>query len=67
MPKTKTKLKTDLLCTRLTPEIKSIIGHIAAQEGVNSSEWVRKLIIKELRALDVLQTQFYIPTIEKEE
>ncbi len=67
MPKTKTRNKSDLLCTRLTPEIKSLINHVAAQEGVNSSEWVRKLIIKELRELDALQTQFIIPTIEKEE
>ena len=66
MPKTKSGSKTDLLCTRLTPEIKGIIAQTAAQEGITSSEWLRNLIIRELRAVNMLPTIFRVPTIDKE-
>lgn len=67
MPRTKAGRKSDLLCTRLTPEIKTIIAQTAAQEGITSSEWLRNLIIRELRSVDVLPTVFRVPKIEKEE
>ena len=67
MPRTKAETKTDLLCTRLTPEIKKIISRTAAQEGITSSEWLRNLIIRERRSVDVLPTVFRVPDIEKEE
>jgi hypothetical protein len=41
--------KTKLLATRVTPRISRIIKAIAASEGLYAYEWVRKVIIKELK------------------
>jgi len=49
MPRTETEAKTRLVCTRLTPIIGSVVFQQAAQEGLTPSEWIRNLIIKELR------------------
>jgi len=49
MPKTGSETKTRLVCTRLTPTIEGVASQQASQEGLTTSEWVRNLIIKELR------------------
>lgn len=49
MPRTKTETKTKLVCTRLTPTIGRVVFQQASQEGLTPSEWIRSLIIKELR------------------
>jgi len=67
MPKTKSSTKTDLLCTRLTPEIKDLISQIAAQEGITTSEWLRNLIIRELKTVEVRQPLFRVPLLDREE
>lgn len=54
MPRTETEAKTKLVCTRLTPIIGSVVFQQAAQEGLTSSEWIRNIIIKELRERQVL-------------
>jgi len=41
--------KTELLTTRVTPHIKSIIIQITQREGLDVSEWLRNLIVNELR------------------
>jgi predicted TIM-barrel fold metal-dependent hydrolase len=42
--------KTKLIATRVTPRISKIIKAVSASEGLYASEWVRKVIIQELRA-----------------
>ena len=49
MPRTSFDAKTSLVCTRVTPYIKQILEQQASREGLTASEWVRNLIIKELK------------------
>ncbi len=65
MPRTKALKKTELLCTRVTPEIKNRIQVAASREGLSSSEWVRNLILGELKATDSLPDLLRVPIIEK--
>ena len=67
MPRTKALKKTELVCTRVTPEIKSKIQVVASREGLSPSEWVRNLILAELKATDSLPDLLRVPTIEKSE
>ena len=64
MPKTGSETKTKLLCTRVTPSIEEIILQQAMQEGLNMSEWLRNLIIKELRERKAIQTTFRLPSVK---
>jgi len=66
MPKTKSETKECIVYLRLTSTIKSLITYQAAQEGVTPSEWLRKLVIKELRERDALSSTFRVPEITKE-
>ncbi len=66
MPKTRTGAKSDLLCTRVTTPIKEIIGQQASMEGLTPSEWLRNLIVKELRARNALPVVFKLPEIKEE-
>jgi hypothetical protein len=63
MPRTSFDAKTSLVCTRVTPYIKQILEQQASREGLTASEWVRNLIIKELKAEDLLQMVFKTPKI----
>jgi len=65
MPKTSFEPKTSLVATRVTPYIKEIIEQQASREGLTSSEWVRNLIIKELKAEKLLQMVFKTPKIRE--
>ncbi len=65
MPKTSYDAKTSLVATRVTPYIKEIIEQQASREGLTSSEWVRNLIIKELKAENLLQMVFKTPKIRE--
>jgi post-segregation antitoxin (ccd killing protein) len=66
MPKTTTDTKIKLLCTRVTAQIEEVILQQASQEGLNVSEWLRNLIIKELRERQALPKVLRFPEIEKE-
>lgn len=61
MPKTKAETKDAIIYLRLTSKIRSQIDYQAAQEGVTTSEWLRKLVIKELRERNALPTTFRMP------
>ncbi|MEE8323599.1 MAG: hypothetical protein V3V81_01480 [Candidatus Bathyarchaeia archaeon] len=65
MPKTSFEPKTALVATRVTPYIKVIIEQQASREGLTSSEWVRNLIIKELKAENLLTMVFKTPKIRE--
>jgi hypothetical protein len=53
--------KTKLIATRVTPRIRRIIEFVAVSEGLYTSEWVRKAIIKELKNSKLLTTRIKHP------
>lgn len=65
MPKIKTKRKSVIVTTRLTPEIKNSIDQASSQEGISSSEWMRNIIVKELRTRDLLPVTYILPEIDE--
>ncbi len=67
MPRTKALKKTELVCTRVTLEIKNRIQVAASREGLSPSEWVRNLILGELKATDSLPDLLRVPTLEESE
>ena len=67
MPKTSFEAKTSLICTRVTPNIKDIIEQQASREGLNPSEWIRNLIIRELKNENLLQMIFKTPKIRRKD
>ena len=54
MDKTTSKPKSVMLATRVTPLINDIVNQMAKREGLNKSEWIRNLIIAELKRSKVL-------------
>lgn len=66
MPRTKAVRKSVLFCTRVTPEIRNMIDVVASRVGLSPSEWVRHLILVELKENDCLpDLLFRVPTIEE--
>ncbi|MFW5946470.1 MAG: hypothetical protein ACOCSJ_02150 [Candidatus Natronoplasma sp.] len=49
MPKTSGERKTEMVATRLTPPLKQAVKKEAQREGRDISEWLRNLLIEELR------------------
>lgn len=66
MPRTESDTKDALVCTRVTPYIKDIIEQQASREGLTPSEWIRNLIIKELKNENLLQMVFKTPRMREE-
>lgn len=66
MPKIKSETKDSIIYLRITNNIKSLITYQAAQEGITPSEWLRKLIIKELRERNALTPAFKVPQLPNE-
>jgi len=58
MPRKSGDKKSDIVATRLTPSVKRIVEHEAHSEGVDTSEWIRNLIIQELNRRGVLSRKF---------
>jgi hypothetical protein len=56
--------KTKLIATRVTPRIFRIIKAVAASEGLYASEWVRKVILEELKESKLLKTSINHPMFE---
>jgi len=46
MPKSKADLKSTLISTRVTPDIKTMVLKEALAEGLTISEWLRFMIIR---------------------
>lgn len=63
MPKIDGEIKTSLVSTKVTSRIKEIIIQQASREGITTSEWLRKLIIKELKHENLLSVVFKTPKI----
>ena len=54
MPRKSSNPKTVLIATRVTPKIKNIMIQMAHREGLSVSEWLRNLIVTELKKNDAL-------------
>jgi hypothetical protein len=63
MPRIEGETKDSLISTKVTPRIKEIIVQQASREGITASEWLRKLIIKELKNEDLLPIVFKTPKV----
>lgn len=61
MKNSELKLKSALLVTRVTPRVKDVIEHEARAEGLDVSEWMRNLIIEELKRRGVLRAGLMSP------
>lgn len=61
MPKKTSTPKNVLLATRVTPRIRDIVVQMAYREGLNISEWLRNLIIMELKRNEALPTVLRSP------
>ncbi|MBO3810233.1 hypothetical protein KEJ25_05715 [Candidatus Bathyarchaeota archaeon] len=57
MPKKKTPIKRVTLSVRLTQQVKSLVEDVAYMEGLTASEWVRILVMEELKRRGVLKAQ----------
>ena len=62
MPRTDSETKAALLTTRVTPQIKDVVEQQASREGLTSSEWLRNLVIRELKRENLLPTVFKVPS-----
>lgn len=51
------------MATRVTPRIKELVEQMAYREGLNVSEWVRNIIINELKRTQMLSNQIREPKI----
>ncbi len=66
MPQKTGTPKTVLLATRVTPRIRDIVVSMAVREGLNVSEWMRNLIIMELKRSEALPNFIRAPTFDLE-
>ena len=66
MPKKTSSPKNVLLATRVTPGIRDIVVQMSQREGLNVSEWLRNLIILELKRSQALPTTIRSPDLNLE-
>jgi len=66
MPRKTGTPKNMLLATRVTPRIRDIVVQMAQREGLNVSEWMRNLIIMELKRAEALPNVLRAPIIRME-
>ncbi len=59
--------KTELLAVRVTPRIKEIAVQAAHGEGVDVSEWLRNLVVSELKKRGTLTTILMAPGLKEGE
>jgi len=61
----KSNRKTTQLSVRVTPRIKEIVVQVANNEGLDVSEWLRSLIVAELRRRNALPAILRIASLEE--
>jgi len=66
MPQKSGTPKNVLLATRVTPRIRDIVVQMAHREGLNTSEWLRNLIIGELKRNEALPNVIRAPNFKLE-
>lgn len=67
MPRIEGDTKGELLCTRVTSAIKEAVLHESQIEGLTPSEWLRNLIVKELKERGALQRVYRFPRLNRSE
>jgi len=65
-PKKTGSPKNVLLATRVTPAIRDIVEQMSHREGLNVSEWLRNLIILELKRSQALPSTLRSPDLKLE-
>ena len=65
MPRIEGDAKEELLCTRVTSAIKEAVLHESQTEGLTPSEWLRNLIVKELKERGVLRRVYRFPDLNR--
>ena len=65
MPRIEGDAKEELLCTRVTSAIKEAVLHESQTEGLTPSEWLRNLIVKELKERGALQRVYRFPDLNR--
>jgi hypothetical protein len=66
MPQKSGTPKNVLLATRVTPRIRDIVVQMSHREGLNVSEWLRNLIISELKRNEALPNVIRAPNLKLE-
>jgi len=66
MPQKTRPPKNMLLATRITSKVRDSVVQLAQVEGLNVSEWLRNLIIMELKRVDVLPSVLNGPNLRME-
>ena len=61
MGKASSYTKDNLLATRVTPRISENVKQLAYREGLNVSEWLRNLIVAELKKTNSLPSRLKEP------
>ena len=61
MARSKGTPKSILIATRVTPRINNLVQQMAQREGLYVSEWIRKIIIKELGDHGALDRGLFAP------
>lgn len=55
------------LTVRVTPQIKETVAQVARGEGMDISEWLRNLIVIDLKSRGALPTAQTVPGLSEEE
>jgi len=66
MPKIEGDEKGELLCTRVTLAIKEAVMRESQVEGLTTSEWLRNLVVKELKEREALPRIYRFPQLKPE-
>ena len=67
MGRSKSNAKTILLATRVTPRINELIKQMAYREGLHVSEWIRNVIVNELKKNGLIHTKLREPTFHSKQ
>ena len=67
MGRSQSNNKTKLLATRVTPRINEMIKQVAYREGLYVSEWIRVVIINELKKSGLFTTKLMEPYNDESE
>ncbi|MDP2900190.1 MAG: hypothetical protein Q8O47_04410 [Candidatus Bathyarchaeota archaeon] len=50
---------------RMTPEIKDAVDNASSREWLSVSDWIRNIIVNELRARNLLPVTYVLPEIDE--
>lgn len=67
MPKIEGDIRAKLLCTRVTSAIREAVIRQSQVEGLRTSEWLRNLIVKELKERGALPRVYSFPKVERQD